>query len=185
MIEQSTTVSTKNRSWLFSYLSLFTSLSTLLCCALPSLLVLFGLGASVASFLSFHALPCFTLSPQVLGLRHLRYTHSVKFYADLRNRLAFKKRRRNLRGGRSLVRSCHPIQQNCRLDFGRHLSDRIFHRIYVGPDPVANGSLLGNLRRNSGTHGTISEQSERDNRLSQKHRPGTVRTPSCPLFPYS
>jgi mercuric ion transport protein len=54
MIEQpATAVSTKNRSWVFSYLSLFTSLSTLLCCALPSLLVLFGLGASVASILSF------------------------------------------------------------------------------------------------------------------------------------
>ena len=35
-----------------SYLSLFTSLGTLLCCALPSLLVLLGLGATVASFLS-------------------------------------------------------------------------------------------------------------------------------------
>ena len=35
-----------------SYLSLFTSLSTLLCCALPSLFVLFGLGATVASLLS-------------------------------------------------------------------------------------------------------------------------------------
>jgi len=43
----------KSRSWVISYLSLFTSLSTLLCCALPSLLVLFGLGASVASLLSF------------------------------------------------------------------------------------------------------------------------------------
>src|ERR1700730_15422204 len=37
---------------LVSYLSLFTSLGTLLCCALPSLLVLFGLGATVASVLS-------------------------------------------------------------------------------------------------------------------------------------
>src|SRR2546423_9975441 len=37
---------------LWSYLSLFTSLSTLLCCALPSLLVLLGLGTTVASFLS-------------------------------------------------------------------------------------------------------------------------------------
>ena len=37
--------------WL-QYLSLFTSLGTLLCCALPSLLVLFGLGATVASALS-------------------------------------------------------------------------------------------------------------------------------------
>jgi mercuric ion transport protein len=35
-----------------SYLSLFTSLGTLLCCAIPSLLVLFGLGATVASVLS-------------------------------------------------------------------------------------------------------------------------------------
>ncbi|MFL6452208.1 MAG: hypothetical protein ACJ746_31765 [Bryobacteraceae bacterium] len=40
------------RSGALSYLSLFTSLSTLLCCALPSLLVLFGLGATVASVLS-------------------------------------------------------------------------------------------------------------------------------------
>jgi mercuric ion transport protein len=41
------------RSAVLSYFSLFTSLSTLLCCALPSLFVLFGLGASVASTLSF------------------------------------------------------------------------------------------------------------------------------------
>jgi mercuric ion transport protein len=45
----------KERSAIFSYFSLFTSLSTLLCCALPSLLVLAGLGATVASTLS--ALP--------------------------------------------------------------------------------------------------------------------------------
>src|SRR6202045_2778087 len=44
---------TSARSAIFGYFSLFTSLSTLLCCALPSLLVLFGLGASVASALSF------------------------------------------------------------------------------------------------------------------------------------
>jgi hypothetical protein len=54
MTEQAVTASApKNRTWVLSYLSLFTSLSTLLCCALPALLVLFGLGASVASFLSF------------------------------------------------------------------------------------------------------------------------------------
>src|SRR5438270_11926610 len=40
------------RTGALSYLSLFTSLSTLLCCALPSLFVLFGLGATVASVLS-------------------------------------------------------------------------------------------------------------------------------------
>ncbi len=36
---------------MLSYFSLFTSLGTLLCCALPSLLVLFGLGATVATVL--------------------------------------------------------------------------------------------------------------------------------------
>ncbi|MCA1854198.1 MAG: hypothetical protein LC647_17965, partial [Beggiatoa sp.] len=36
----------------FGFLSLFTSFGTLICCALPSLLVLLGLGATVASFLS-------------------------------------------------------------------------------------------------------------------------------------
>jgi mercuric ion transport protein len=46
-------VTTSKRSGLLSYFSLFTSVSTLLCCALPSLLVLVGLGASVASMLSF------------------------------------------------------------------------------------------------------------------------------------
>jgi mercuric ion transport protein len=40
------------RSGVLSYLALFTSIGTLLCCALPSLLVLFGLGATVASVLS-------------------------------------------------------------------------------------------------------------------------------------
>jgi uncharacterized BrkB/YihY/UPF0761 family membrane protein len=46
-------VQPSKRSALLSYFSLFTSVSTLLCCALPSLLVVFGLGASVASMLSF------------------------------------------------------------------------------------------------------------------------------------
>ena len=52
---QSTTIADpplRSRSGALSYLSLFTSLGTLLCCALPSLLVLFGLGATVASVLS-------------------------------------------------------------------------------------------------------------------------------------
>lgn len=42
----------RSRSGALSYLSLFTSLGTLLCCAIPSLLVLFGFGATVASMLS-------------------------------------------------------------------------------------------------------------------------------------
>ncbi|MGH9439435.1 MAG: hypothetical protein ACRD22_16470, partial [Terriglobia bacterium] len=42
----------ERRSKFFSFVALFSSFGTLLCCALPSLLVLFGLGATVASFLS-------------------------------------------------------------------------------------------------------------------------------------
>ncbi|MDE3180968.1 MAG: hypothetical protein KGM47_15080 [Acidobacteriota bacterium] len=42
----------KRESKAWNYLALFTSFGTLLCCALPSLLVLLGLGATVASFLS-------------------------------------------------------------------------------------------------------------------------------------
>src|ERR1700738_5431629 len=57
-------------SSLLSYFSLFASVGTLLCCALPSLLVLAGLGASVASTLS--ALPWLvTLS------RHKQWTFAV------------------------------------------------------------------------------------------------------------
>ena len=40
----------RNRA--LGFLSLFTSFGTLICCALPSLLVLVGLGATMASFLS-------------------------------------------------------------------------------------------------------------------------------------
>lgn len=43
---------TASGSPFLSYLSLFTSFGTLLCCALPSLLVLVGLGATVATVLS-------------------------------------------------------------------------------------------------------------------------------------
>ena len=38
---------------LFPSLSLFTSLGTLVCCALPALLVTLGMGASLASLISF------------------------------------------------------------------------------------------------------------------------------------
>lgn len=49
------TIANKNTSAFLSYFSLFGSLGTLLCCALPSVLVLVGLGATVASTLA--ALP--------------------------------------------------------------------------------------------------------------------------------
>lgn len=62
--------SANKRSALLNYFSLFTSLGTLLCCALPSLLVLFGLGASVASMLSF--------MPWLVTLsRHKQWTFSI------------------------------------------------------------------------------------------------------------
>lgn len=61
---------TRERSAILSYFSLFTSLSTLLCCALPSVLVLFGLGASIASMLSF--------IPWLVTLsRHKQWTFSI------------------------------------------------------------------------------------------------------------
>jgi mercuric ion transport protein len=64
------TVATGKRSAVLNYFSLFTSLSTLLCCALPSLLVLFGLGASVASMLSY--------IPWLVTLsRHKQWTFAV------------------------------------------------------------------------------------------------------------
>jgi len=47
-----TTATPSKRSALLGYVSLFTSFGTLLCCALPSLLVLLGLGATVASLLT-------------------------------------------------------------------------------------------------------------------------------------
>lgn len=40
-----------NKNLAVSYLSLFTSFGTLLCCALPSLLVVLGMGATVAGFI--------------------------------------------------------------------------------------------------------------------------------------
>src|SRR3954467_4414747 len=47
-----TTATPSTRTAALGYVSLFTSFGTLLCCALPSLLVLVGLGATVASVLS-------------------------------------------------------------------------------------------------------------------------------------
>ena len=61
---------TRKRSAIASYFSLFGSLSTLLCCALPSVLVLFGLGASVATVLA--------QMPWLVALsHHKRWTFSI------------------------------------------------------------------------------------------------------------
>src|SRR6266478_1144537 len=56
---------------LLGYLSLFTSLGTVLCCALPALLVLVGLGATVASVVVSSAPWLITLS------RHKSWTFAV------------------------------------------------------------------------------------------------------------
>jgi len=59
-----------NTGGLLGYASLFTSLGTLLCCALPSLLVLLGLGATVASIVS--------TAPWLITLsRHKNWTFTI------------------------------------------------------------------------------------------------------------
>jgi hypothetical protein len=59
-----------HRAAALNYLSLFTSFSTLLCCALPSVLVLLGMGAAVASVLS--------AAPWLVALsRHKVWTFSI------------------------------------------------------------------------------------------------------------
>jgi len=76
----------ERRSAMLSYFSLFTSVSTLLCCALPSLLVLFGLGASVASMLAFtpwlvalsrHKVWAFSISGTLIGLSFVNVYYFV------------------------------------------------------------------------------------------------------------
>ncbi|MGI4830291.1 MAG: hypothetical protein ACRYFU_19125 [Janthinobacterium lividum] len=58
------------RAALLNYLSLFSSFSTLICCALPSVLVLLGLGTTVASLLS--------AAPWLVSLsRHKIWTFSI------------------------------------------------------------------------------------------------------------
>jgi len=58
------------RTALLNYFSLFSSFSTLLCCALPSVLVLLGLGTTVASLLS--------AAPWLVSLsRHKIWTFSI------------------------------------------------------------------------------------------------------------
>lgn len=58
------------RATLLNYFSLFSSFSTLLCCALPSVLVLLGMGATVASLLS--------VAPWLVSLsRHKIWTFGI------------------------------------------------------------------------------------------------------------
>src|SRR6202789_1701721 len=58
------------RAALLNYFSLFSSFSTLICCALPSVLVLLGMGSAVASLLS--------AAPWLVSLsRHKIWTFSI------------------------------------------------------------------------------------------------------------
>jgi mercuric ion transport protein len=58
------------RAALLNYFSLFSSFSTLICCALPSVLVLLGMGTAVASLLS--------AAPWLVSLsRHKPWTFSI------------------------------------------------------------------------------------------------------------
>lgn len=58
------------RTALLNYFSLFGSFSTLICCALPSVLVLLGMGTAVASLLS--------AAPWLVSLsRHKAWTFSI------------------------------------------------------------------------------------------------------------
>lgn len=58
------------RAALLNYFSLFGSFSTLICCALPSVLVLLGMGTAVASLLS--------AAPWLVGFsRHKVWTFSI------------------------------------------------------------------------------------------------------------
>lgn len=83
---------TRRTSSVLSYLSLFTSFGTLFCCAVPSLLVLLGLGATVASFLS--AVPWLvTLSRQktwVFGISGLLIVSNLMYVYVVTPRLQEK-----------------------------------------------------------------------------------------------
>jgi mercuric ion transport protein len=69
MSELVKTRSPRSAAWL-QYLSLFSSFGTLVCCALPSLFVLAGLGATVASVLS--------AAPWLVALsRHKNWTFAI------------------------------------------------------------------------------------------------------------
>src|SRR5579871_3757491 len=58
------------RAALLNYFSLFSSFSTLICCALPSVLVLLGMGTTVASLL--------LAAPWLVSLsRHKAWTFSI------------------------------------------------------------------------------------------------------------
>jgi mercuric ion transport protein len=66
----STPLQRGRRAALLNYFSLFSSFSTLICCALPSVLVLLGMGTTVASLLS--------AAPWLVSLsRHKIWTFSI------------------------------------------------------------------------------------------------------------
>ena len=70
MVNSQAPVQRAKRAALLNYFSLFSSFSTLICCALPSVLVLLGMGTTVASLLS--------AAPWLVNLsRHKMWTFSI------------------------------------------------------------------------------------------------------------
>ena len=128
------------RGGALSFLSLFTSLGTLLCCALPSLFVLFGLGATVATVLSD--------VPWLVTLsQHKHWVFIVAGVADCRRFRLRLCRRSTAADEKRCVRTERPdrvpggqsIQPDRSLVFGRVVSSGVFHRVLVG-------ALAGTIR---------------------------------------
>ncbi len=86
----------------FGYLSLFASFSTLICCALPSLLVLLGAGATVASIVS--AAPWL-----VMPSRHKGWVFAVSGILLALNFLYVYSLARTLRAGRAACPPDDPV----------------------------------------------------------------------------
>ncbi len=131
----------KTPSALLSYFSLFSSVGTLLCCALPSLLVLAGLGASVASTLATFPWPV-TLS------HHKPWTFGVSgilIAASFANMCYFAPRLRAHAcspENPEALRRRFPLQQSPTLDFRLPLRSGLFRCVPSRPHPRPPGQPL-------------------------------------------
>jgi hypothetical protein len=123
------------RSGALSYLSLCTSLGTLLCCALPSLLVLFGLGATVASVLSeapwlvtlsHHKAWVFIVAGALICSNFV-YVYAVAPKLQMRGGLR-PDRPHRVPDGKS-------FQPGCALVLGSGVRGGLLHRIHPRADP--------------------------------------------------
>ncbi len=166
------TLKTAQHGALVSFLSLFTSFGTLLCCALPSLLVLVGLGATVASFLS--ALPwlvtlshhknwVFLISGALIAGNFL-YVYGVSPGLQ-------KQRPACPPGSPEACRTASAVEPGYIVGFGRNLLYRCVQRVRARPVTHAV-CLLSLVQRRQ-----ISIRSSNQGRI--KDEPRQTR---CPLF---